>query len=161
MHVIAGKAVAFKIAASEQFKERQQRTRRGAAILAEEMLAQNVNVLTGGTDVHLVLADLQGSGLNGLEAEDRLHEIDITVNRNSIPFDPLPPSVSSGLRIGTPALATRGFQDEDFREVSNVIATALATEDWNDATRDELRGRVKALADKFPLYEYLNESALA
>jgi glycine hydroxymethyltransferase len=161
MHVIAGKAVAFKIAASEQFKERQQRTRRGAAILAEEMLAQNVNVLTGGTDVHLVLADLQGSGLNGQEAEDRLHEIDITVNRNSIPFDPLPPSVSSGLRIGTPALATRGFQDEDFREVSNVIATALATDQWNDATRDELRGRVRALADKFPLYEFLNESALA
>ena len=161
MHVIAGKAVAFKIAASEQFKERQRRTRRGAAILAEEMLAQNVNVLTGGTDVHLVLADLQGSALNGLEAEDRLHEIDITVNRNSVPFDPLPPSISSGLRIGTPALATRGFQDEDFREVSSVIAAALSAERWNDATRDELRGRVRALAEKFPLYEYLNESALA
>ena len=158
MHIIAGKAVAFKIAMSEQFKERQQRTRRGASILAEQMLAQGVNVLTGGTDVHLVLADLQGSGLNGQEAEDRLHEIDITVNRNSIPFDPLPPAVSSGLRIGTPALATRGFQDDDFTEVGDVIATALATEDWNDATRDELRGRVKTLADKYPLYEYLNET---
>ena len=160
MHVIAGKAVAFKIAASPEFKERQQRTRRGAAILAEEMLAQNVNVLTGGTDVHLVLADLQGSGLNGQEAEDRLHEIDITVNRNSIPFDPLPPSVSSGLRIGTPALATRGFQDEDFREVSNVIASALAAEEWNDATRTELRGRAQALANKFPLYEFLSQGEL-
>ncbi len=161
MHIIAGKAVAFKIAASEQFKERQQRTRRGASILADQMLAQGVNVLTGGTDVHLVLADLQGSGLNGQEAEDRLHEIDITVNRNSIPFDPLPPAVSSGLRIGTPALATRGFQDEDFTEVGEIIATALAAEDWNPAKRDELRARVTTLAEKFPLYEFLNESALA
>lgn len=161
MHIIAGKAVAFKIAASEQFKERQQRTRRGASILAEQMLAQGVNVLTGGTDVHLVLADLQGSGLNGQEGEDRLHEIDITVNRNSIPFDPLPPAISSGLRIGTPALATRGFQDDDFTEVGNIIATALAAEDWNDGLRDDLRSRVKTLADKYPLYEYLNESALA
>ncbi|MGB0890106.1 MAG: serine hydroxymethyltransferase [Solirubrobacterales bacterium] len=161
MHIIAGKAVAFKIAASAQFKERQQRTRRGASILADQMLAQGVNVLTGGTDVHLVLADIQGSGLNGQEAEDRLHEIDITVNRNSIPFDPLPPAVSSGLRIGTPALATRGFQDEDFTEVGEIIATALATEDWNASKRDELRGRVTSLAEKFPLYEFLNESALA
>ena len=132
MHVIAGKAVAFKIAASDTFKERQQRTRRGASILADKMLGKGVNVLTGGTDVHLVLADLQGSPLNGQEAEDRLHEIDITVNRNSIPFDPLPPSVSSGLRIGTPALATRGFQDDDFAEVGDVIATALTAEEWND-----------------------------
>ncbi|MGH2906790.1 MAG: serine hydroxymethyltransferase [Solirubrobacterales bacterium] len=161
MHIIAGKAVAFKIAMSDAFKERQQRTRRGAAILAEEMLGGGVNVLTGGTDVHLVLADLQGSGLNGQEAEDRLDEVDITVNRNSIPFDPLPPAVSSGLRIGTPALATRGFGDEEFREVGKIIAQTLTAEDWGDATRDELRGRVKTLADKFPLYEYLNESALA
>ncbi|MFY9488240.1 MAG: serine hydroxymethyltransferase [Solirubrobacterales bacterium] len=162
MHVIAGKAVAFKIAASEQFKERQQRTRRGAAILAEEMLAKGVNVLTGGTDVHLVLADLQNSPLNGQEGEDRLHEIDITVNRNAVPFDPLPPSVSSGLRIGTPALATRGFGDDDFREVSQIIATALASTDWNETLRDELRGRVTALAEKYPLYEFLSQqSALA
>jgi glycine hydroxymethyltransferase len=151
--------VAFKIAASDSFKERQQRTRRGASILAEKMLGKGVNVLTGGTDVHLVLADLQGSSLNGQEAEDRLHEIDITVNRNSIPFDPLPPSISSGLRIGTPALATRGFQDEDFAEVGDVIATALAAEEWNDAVRNELRGRVTTLADKFPLYEFLSSPA--
>ncbi len=159
MHVIAGKAVAFKIAASDAFKERQQRTRRGAAILAEKLLAQKINVLTGGTDVHLVLVDLQGSGLNGQEAEDRLHEIDITVNRNSIPFDPLPPAVSSGLRVGTPALATRGFQDEDFAEVGEVIATALAAEVWDDALRTELRGRVAALAEKFPLYDFLSSPA--
>jgi len=159
MHIIAVKAVAFKIAASEAFKERQQLTRRGAALLAEKLLDQNINVLTGGTDVHLVLVDLQGSGLNGQEAEDRLHEIDITVNRNSIPFDPLPPAVSSGLRVGTPALATRGFQDEDFAEVGEVMATALAAEDWNDAKRTELRGRVIALAEKYPLYDFLNAPA--
>jgi glycine hydroxymethyltransferase len=159
MHVIAGKAVAFKIAASEAFKERQQRTRRGASILADKLLAQGVNVLTGGTDVHLVLVDLQGSTLNGQEAEDRLHEIDITVNRNSIPFDPLPPAISSGLRIGTPALATRGFQDDDFAEVGEIIATALAAEDWNDALRAELLGRVQALAAKYPLYDFLNSPA--
>jgi glycine hydroxymethyltransferase len=159
MHVIAGKAVAFKIAASDSFKERQQRTRRGASILADKLLEQKINVLTGGTDVHLALVDLQGSTLNGQEAEDRLHEIDITVNRNSIPFDPLPPAVSSGLRIGTPALATRGFQDDDFAEVGEIIATALAAEDWNDALRNELRGRATALADKFPLYEFLSSPA--
>ncbi len=159
MHIIAGKAVAFKIAASDEFKERQQRTRRGAAILAEQLLAKNINVLTGGTDVHLVLVDLQGSGLNGQEGEDRLHEIDITVNRNSIPFDPLPPAVSSGLRIGTPALATRGFQDEDFTEVGEIIATALAADDWNDTLRGELRGRVTALAEKFPLYDFIGAPA--
>jgi glycine hydroxymethyltransferase len=159
MHIIAGKAVAFKIAASDSFKERQQRTRRGASILADKLLGKGVNVLTGGTDVHLALVDLQGSTLNGQEAEDRLHEIDITVNRNSIPFDPLPPSISSGLRIGTPALATRGFQDDDFAEVGDVIATALAAEEWNDALRSELLGRSQALAAKYPLYEFLGSPA--
>ncbi|HEV7918640.1 MAG TPA: serine hydroxymethyltransferase [Solirubrobacterales bacterium] len=161
MHVIAGKAVALKIAASEQFRERQVRTRSGAAILADELLGAGVNVLTGGTDVHLVLVDLRGSSLNGQEAEDRLHEIDITVNRNAVPFDPLPPSVSSGLRVGTPALATRGFGDEEFREVGKVMATALTADDWNDSLRGELRDRVRVLAERFPLYEYLSESALA
>jgi glycine hydroxymethyltransferase len=159
MHVIAGKAVAFKIAASDAFRERQQRTRRGAAILAEQLLAKGVNVLTGGTDVHLVLVDLQNGSLNGQQAEDRLHEIDITVNRNSIPFDPLPPAVSSGLRIGTPALATRGFGDAEFAEVGELIATALVAEDWNDALRVELRGRVRALAERHPLYEFLGSGA--
>ena len=117
MHTIAGKAVTFKIAQSDLFRERQRRTREGAAIVAEEMVAAGVNVLTGGTDVHLVLADLRDSELDGQQAEDRLHEIGITVNRNAVPFDPRPPAVSSGLRIGTPALATRGFQADDFREV--------------------------------------------
>ncbi|WP_055575565.1 serine hydroxymethyltransferase, partial [Streptomyces albus] len=118
-HVIAAKAVAFKIAASEEFKERQRRTLSGARILAERLLRQDavdagVSVLSGGTDVHLVLVDLRNSELDGQQAEDRLHDIGITVNRNAVPNDPRPPMVTSGLRIGTPALATRGFTDEDF-----------------------------------------------
>ncbi len=125
MHTIAGKAVTFKIAQSDLFRERQRRTREGAAIVAEEMISAGVNVLTGGTDVHLVLADLRESELDGKQAEDRLHDIGITVNRNAVPFDPRPPAVSSGLRIGTPALATRGFQADDFREVGRVIGEAL------------------------------------
>ncbi|MBJ7347064.1 MAG: serine hydroxymethyltransferase [Thermoleophilaceae bacterium] len=159
MHVIAGKAVAMKIAQSAEFKERQARTISGAKILAEELMGVGVNVLTGGTDVHLVLVDLQGSGLNGQEAEDRLHTVNITVNRNAVPFDPLPPSVSSGLRVGTPALATRGFGDDEFREVGQIIATALTSDNF-DAIRGELTERVRVLSDKFPLYEYLSEPAL-
>src|ERR687896_32802 len=124
MHVIAGKAVALKVAQSELFRERQVRTRAGAAAVAEGMLAAGVNVLTGGTDVHLVLADLRESELDGQQAEDRLHEVGITVNRNAVPFDPRPPAVSSGLRIGTPALAKRGLQAEDFTEVGALLARA-------------------------------------
>src|ERR687886_765599 len=137
MHAIAAKAVALKIAQSELFRERQRRTREGAAALATELLAAGVNVLTGGTDVHLVLADLRDSDLDGKQAEDRLHEIGITVNRNAVPFDPRPPAVSSGLRIGTPALATRGFQVEDFREVGRVIVEAL-TGDFNEQVKADL-----------------------
>ena len=151
MHVIAGKAVALKIAQSELFRERQRRTREGAAAVAEEMLSAGVNVLTGGTDVHLVLADLRESELDGQQAEDRLHEIGITVNRNAVPFDPRPPAVSSGLRIGTPALATRGLQVDDFREVGRIIGEAL-TGDFSDAAKAELAERARALAERHPLY---------
>ena len=126
-HAIAAKAVAFKIAASELFKERQRRTVDGAQALAGELLeaGNGVNVLTGGTDVHLVLVDLRESELDGQQAEDRLDSIGITVNRNAVPFDPRPPMVTSGLRIGTPALATRGLQVDDFHEVGKLIARAL------------------------------------
>jgi glycine hydroxymethyltransferase len=157
MHVIAGKAVAFKIAASEEFRERQQRTVDGAKAVAEQMLqaGHGVNVLTGGTDVHLVLADLRESELDGQQAEDRLHDVGITVNRNAVPFDPRPPAVSSGLRIGTPALATRGLQHDDFVEVGKIIASAL-TPDYNKA---ELAERVTAIAERYPLYEYLGAAA--
>ncbi|WP_030797089.1 serine hydroxymethyltransferase [Streptomyces sp. NRRL S-337] len=155
-HVIAAKAVAFKVAASGAFKERQQRTLDGARILAGRLLADDVaeagiTVLTGGTEVHLVLVDLRNSVLDGQQAEDRLHRIGITVNRNAVPFDPRPPMVSSGLRIGTPALATRGFGAAEFREVADIIALALKEERTDEHT-DELRGRVTTLAGKFPLY---------
>src|SRR6187200_419779 len=125
MHVIAGKAVSLKIAQGEAFRERQHRTRAGAAVLAEELLAAGVNVLSGGTDVHLCLVDLRVSELDGKQAEDRLHDIGITVNRNAVPNDPRPPAVSSGLRIGTPALATRGLQVDDFHSIDKLIARAL------------------------------------
>jgi glycine hydroxymethyltransferase len=160
MHTIAGKAVTFKLAQSDLFRERQRRTREGAVIVAEEMVAAGVNVLTGGTDVHLVLADLRDSELDGKQAEDRLHEVGITVNRNAVPFDPRPPAVSSGLRIGTPALATRGFQADDFRDVGRVIGEAL-TGDFSEAHRAELTERTRALADKYPLYPQLAEPAVA
>src|SRR3954462_15876201 len=153
MHAIAGKAVAMKIAQSDLFRERQTRTREGAAIVAEEMLAAGVNVLTGGTDVHLVLADLRDSELDGQQAEDRLHDIGITVNRNAVPFDPRPPAVSSGLRIGTPALATRGLGVDELRDVGGIIAPAL-TPDY-EAQQSELAERVAAIADRHPLYEHL------
>ncbi|MER7766578.1 serine hydroxymethyltransferase [Kitasatospora sp. NPDC096140] len=158
-HVIAGKAVAFKVAASEEFKERQQRTLDGARILAERLLQADVaeagaSVLSGGTDVHLVLVDLRNSQLDGQQAEDRLHEVGITVNRNAIPNDPRPPMVTSGLRIGTPALATRGFQAEDFREVADIIAEALKPA-FDETVAAALKARVTALADKYPLYPNL------
>jgi glycine hydroxymethyltransferase len=158
-HVIAGKAVAFKIAQSELFRERQRRTVAGAKAVAEELLGagHGVNVLTGGTDVHLVLVDLRESELDGVQAEDRLHDIGITVNRNAVPFDPRPPAVSSGLRVGTSALATRGLQVEDLRDVGRIISTAL-TPDF-EARKGELAERVTAIADRFPLYEHLGTRA--
>ena len=152
-HVIAAKAVALKVAATEEFKDRQRRTLEGAQAIAARLLQDDaakagVKVLTGGTEVHLVLVDLVDSELTGRDAEDRLHEIGITVNRNAVPNDPRPPMVTSGLRIGTPALATRGFTKEDFEEVADIIALALQPS--FDASA--LSARVKALADRHPLY---------
>ncbi|GAA1326789.1 serine hydroxymethyltransferase [Leucobacter albus] len=153
MHVIAAKATAFKLAATDEFKDRQVRTLSGAKLVAAALTsdtakAAGVDVLTGGTDVHLVLADLRNSKLDGQQAEDALHAVDITVNRNAVPFDPRPPMVTSGLRIGTPALATRGFGDTEFAEVADIIAQTL-TETGNV---EELRARVAKLAEAFPLY---------
>jgi glycine hydroxymethyltransferase len=158
MHVIAAKAVAFKIAASEEFRDRQVRTLEGATIIAERLSAADVaavgvSVLTGGTDVHLVLVDLRNSAMDGQQAEDLLHEAGITVNRNAVPFDPRPPRVTSGLRIGTPALATRGFGAKEFTEVADIIATALK----GGADVDALRARVRTLTDSFPLYPGLQQ----
>jgi glycine hydroxymethyltransferase len=158
MHVIAAKATAFYLAGTPEFKDRQERTLRGAAILAERLTAPDmkdagVDVLTGGTDVHLVLVDLRNSPLDGKQAEDALHNVNITVNRNAVPNDPRPPMVTSGLRIGTPALATRGFGDAEFTEVADVIAEALKP----GADLSALQARVKVLTDKFPLYPGLEQ----
>jgi glycine hydroxymethyltransferase len=160
-HIIAGKAVALRIAASEAFRERQQRTVAGAQTVARELLGagHGVNVLTGGTDVHLILVDLRESELDGQQAEDRLDEIGITVNRNAVPFDPRPPAVSSGLRIGTPALATRGLGADDFAEVGSIIAAALQPGDF-DARRTELLNRVGAIVERYPLYATLGAPAV-
>ena len=156
MHVVAAKAIAMKIAATEEFKERQERTLEGARILAERLTADDakaagVDVLTGGTDVHLVLADLRNSELDGQQAEDLLHEVGITVNRNAVPNDPRPPMVTSGLRIGTSALATRGLDAEAFTEVADIIGTALVQ--GKNADVEALRARVDKIAQHYPLYE--------
>ncbi|BAU99655.1 serine hydroxymethyltransferase [Aurantimicrobium minutum] len=158
MHVIAAKATAFKLAMEPAFKDRTERTLRGAQIIAErltqaDMKEAGVDVLTGGTQVHLVLVDLRNSPLDGQQAEDVLHAAGITVNRNAVPFDPRPPMVTSGLRIGTPALATRGFGDVEFTEVADIIAEALKP----GADVSALKARVKVLTEKFPLYPGLEQ----
>ena len=160
MHVIAAKAVSFKIAGSAEFRERQERTLAGARIIADrlsqaDVQGAGVSVLTGGSDVHLVLVDLRHSDLDGQQAEDLLHSAGITVNRNAVPFDPRPPRVTSGLRIGTPALATRGFGDAEFTEVADIIATALVQ--GQGADLEALRARVEKLTDGFPLYPGLQQ----
>ena len=156
MHVIAAKAVAFKAAMSDDFKERQKRTLEGAAIIADrlnqdDMKAEGVQVLTGGTQVHLVLVDLRNAAIDGQTAENLLHDVQITVNRNSVPNDPRPPMVTSGVRIGTPALATRGFGKAEFTELAEVIASVLKPNPDVEA----LKARIQKLADAFPLYPNL------
>lgn len=159
MHVVAAKAVALKIAGTPEFKERMQRVIQGAQILAERLMAPDcraagIDLLTGGTDVHLVLVDLVHSNLDGQQAENLLHEAGITVNRNAVPFDPRPPAVTSGLRIGTPALATRGFGEAEFREVADIIASVLVDGAAGESTVDvaKYRARVAKLTEAFPLY---------
>lgn len=158
MHVIAAKAIAFKIAGTEDFAEQQRRTVEGARIIADRLTANDVadagvSVLTGGTDVHLILVDLRNSELDGKQAEDLLHQAGITVNRNAVPNDPRPPMVTSGLRIGTPALASRGFGEAEFRETAEIIAETLKP----GADIDALSARVAKLAADFPLYEGLED----
>ncbi|ETD33268.1 serine hydroxymethyltransferase [Williamsia sp. D3] len=161
-HVIAAKAAAFKMALEPDFAVRQRQTLSGATILAErlgreDVAGRGISVVTGGTDVHLVLVDLRNADIDGKEAEDRLAAVDITVNRNAVPFDPRPPMVTSGLRIGTPALASRGFGDVDFIEVADIIAVTLAAEaDQLDSLLPALRDRVRLLARRHPLYPELS-----
>ena len=161
-HVIAAKAVAFKIAAGEAFRDRQARTLEGARLLADRLLADDsraarIGVVSGGTDVHLVLVDLRASELDGKQAEDRLERVGITVNRNAVPFDPRPPMVSSGVRIGTPALAARGFHAEAFADVADIVAAALRPSTGERAL-DALRDRAAELAAAHPLYPMLTEA---
>lgn len=161
MHVIAAKAVAMKVAMTDAFKDRQRRTLEGAQILADRLMQKDVadtgiTLLTGGTDVHLVMVDLRNSVLDGKQGEQLLHEVGITINRNTVPFDPRPPMIGSGLRIGTPALATRGFTATEFEEVADIIAQALVGACNGNVDKETLRGRSKALADKKPLYAGLS-----
>ena len=159
MHAIAAKAVALRIAATEEFRERQRRTIANAKALAEGLIAGGIEVLTGGTDVHLVLVDVTVKGLDGSTAEDRLEEIGITVNRNAIPFDERPPMNPSGLRIGTPALTTRGLGTEEMGEIADVICTALGGD--FETERGALEERTRALTEAFPLYPQINPFAAA
>jgi glycine hydroxymethyltransferase len=154
MHVIAAKAVALGIADSEPFRARQRQTVANARALAEGLIAGGVEVLTGGTDVHLLLVDLTPTGLDGKTAEQRLADVGITVNFNAIPFDERPPMNPSGLRIGTPALTTRGLEEDDMREIAQVIATALS--DRFEDERDSLSERTRSLMEHYPLYPQLS-----
>jgi glycine hydroxymethyltransferase len=148
MHTIAAKAACFKIAASEPFRDYQQAIRDNADALAEELQAGGVAVLTGGTDTHLLQIDLRATEWTGKDAEERLHEVKMTVNRNTVPFDERPPTVASGVRVGTPAATMRGFDEDDFREVARIICAALS----DDADVPALAARSEALCAKRPLY---------
>jgi glycine hydroxymethyltransferase len=148
MHVIAAKATCFRIAATEAFREYQAQIRTNADALADGLLAAGHEILTGGTDTHLVQLDLRRSEWTGKDAEDRLHEVGITVNRNTVPFDERPPTIASGVRLGTPAITMRGFDEEDTREVAAIIAGALAA----GGDLAGLRERSAALCRRRPLY---------
>jgi glycine hydroxymethyltransferase len=158
-HVIAAKAVCLKIAQSDLFRERQRQTIANAQAFGETLVDGGLDVLTGGTDVHLVLVDLGMDGLDGREAEDRLAEVGITVNRNAVPFDQRPPMRASGLRIGTPALTTRGMVEDDMREIGDVIVSALAP-GYDERRRAELSDRTRTLMERYPLYAQLSSAAV-
>jgi glycine hydroxymethyltransferase len=158
MHTIAAKAVAMKIAASAPFAARQRQTIANARALSIGLEAGGIPVLTGGTDVHLVLVDLTPTGLDGQTAEDRLEAVGITVNRNAIPFDERPPMNPSGLRIGTPALTTRGMKEDEMEEIAAVIAAALGPA--FESEKAALSERTSALMDRHPLYPQLSPTAV-
>ena len=147
-HTIAAKAACFKIAATEAFRDYQQQIRTNADTLADTLIEEGLDVLTGGTDTHLLQLDLRKTEWTGKAAEERLHQVKLTVNRNTVPFDERPPTVASGVRIGTPAATMRGFDTEDFGEVGRIIAAALG----GGADVDALRSRTEALCAKRPLY---------
>src|SRR5439155_21680751 len=147
-HTIAAKATCFRIAMTDAFRDYQSRVRSNADALAEALIDGGLGLITGGTDTHLMLVDLRESEWTGKAAEERLHEIEVTVNRNTVPFDERSPFVTSGIRLGTPAMTMRGFDEDDFRETGRIIAEALQPE----ADIDALRARAEALCEKRPLY---------
>jgi glycine hydroxymethyltransferase len=150
MHVIAAKAVALKLALTEQFREDQRRTIAHAAILAETLAANGAKVVSGGTDNHLMLVDVTPLGVTGKEAEHLLDEVGITVNKNAIPFDPLPPNTASGIRIGTPATTTRGFGPDEYRAIGQLIVRTLTQRD-DPAAQAAIAAEVKAICARFPV----------
>ncbi len=152
MHVIAAKAVALGEALAPSFKEYAAQVVKNAAALAEALMQDGFRIVTGGTDNHLLLVDLRSKNITGKAAQILLDEVGITANRNTIPFEPLSPFVTSGLRLGSPALTTRGFKEDDMREVAGIIALALTHPDSAEA-KEEARARVAALCRKYPLYE--------
>ena len=158
MHVIAAKAVAFAQALTDEFRENMRQVVVNAQELAGVLTAGGVDLVTGGTDNHLMLVDMSDTALTGQDAEHRLDKAGITVNKNAVPFDQRPPMVTSGIRIGTPALTTRGFKEAEMRQVGEIIVAALAP-DCSDAALEALRQRSKALGDRFPLYPRLREGA--
>lgn len=152
MHVIAAKAVALGEALKPEFKEYQQQILKNAKVLADTLMKDGFRIVTGGTDNHLMLVDLRSKNITGKEAQNLLDEVGITANRNTIPFEPLSPFVTSGLRLGSPALTTRGFKEDDMKEVADIIALVLDNPTKEEA-KAEARKRVEALCKKYPLYE--------
>ncbi len=156
MHVIAAKAVAFKEAMTEEFREYARQVIRNARALAEELIREGFKIVTGGTDSHIVLVDLRDKGLTGKEVEEALGRANITVNKNAVPFDPLPPVKTSGIRIGTPALTTRGMGEDEMRKIARMIS-AVVKNISDDKVIERVREEVKELCEQFPLYPELRE----
>ena len=152
MHVIAAKAVALGEALQPSFKEYAQQVVKNAKVLADELTADGFRIVTGGTDNHLMLVDLTSKHLTGKEAQNLLDAVNITVNKNTIPFEPLSPFVTSGIRLGSPALTTRGFKEADMKEVADIIALVLDHPE-DEAAKAQAKDRVAALCKKYPLYE--------
>ena len=152
MHVVAAKAVAFKEALSDEFKVYQQQVLDNAKALADELVKKGFRIVSGGTDNHLMLVDLRSKNITGKEAQFLLDEIGITANRNTIPFEPLSPFVTSGIRLGTPALTTRGLKEEDIRKVADIIADVIENRE-DSAVIEAAKAKVQAICKKFPLYE--------
>jgi len=154
MHVIAAKAVAFGEALQPEFKEYAEQVIKNAKVLAAELMAKGLTIVSGGTDTHVMLVDVRNTGLTGKEAEHLLDEIGITANKNTIPFDPASPFVTSGVRLGTPALTTRGLKEDDMKEIADIIATVLQNPE-DTAKHQDAAKRVAALCEKYPLYPNL------